>query len=53
VAQHYLLGRSWDEIARAGGRDLLVDHVHLNDQGGAILTGLAADWLSYAPVTLT
>lgn len=49
AAQHYLLGRSWDEIARDSGRDLLVDHVHLNDRGGAIVTDLASRWLSERP----
>ncbi|MFI7549355.1 SGNH/GDSL hydrolase family protein [Micromonospora sediminimaris] len=46
ATQHYLLGRSWDEVARDGGRELLVDHVHLNDRGGAIITELAAEWLA-------
>ncbi|UBU13562.1 SGNH/GDSL hydrolase family protein [Nonomuraea gerenzanensis] len=46
AAQHYLLRRSWDEIADAGGRELLVDHVHLTDRGGAIVTELAGGWLT-------
>ncbi|MFD0468755.1 SGNH/GDSL hydrolase family protein [Nonomuraea thailandensis] len=46
AAQHYLLGRTWDDIARAGGRELLVDHVHLTDRGGALVTELAGGWLS-------
>ncbi|KAB8193462.1 hypothetical protein FH608_019675 [Nonomuraea phyllanthi] len=46
AAQHYLLGRSWDEIARAGGRDLLVDHIHLSDRGGAIVADLVGRWLA-------
>ncbi|GAA2208483.1 hypothetical protein GCM10009850_039410 [Nonomuraea monospora] len=46
AAQHYLLRRTWDEIARSGGRELLVDHVHLTDRGGAIVTELASGWLT-------
>ncbi|MEU7900746.1 GDSL-type esterase/lipase family protein [Nonomuraea sp. NPDC049152] len=51
AAQHYLLRRGWDEIARAGGREFLVDHVHLSDRGAAIITGLTSHWLSTAPNT--
>ncbi|MEV4714015.1 GDSL-type esterase/lipase family protein [Micromonospora sp. NPDC049374] len=46
ATQHYLFGRSWDEVARNGGRELHVDHIHLNDRGGAIITELAAEWLA-------
>jgi lysophospholipase L1-like esterase len=46
AAQHYLLRRTWDEIARAGGRELLVDHIHLTDRGGALVTELAGGWLT-------
>jgi lysophospholipase L1-like esterase len=49
AAQHYLLGRSWDEIAQAGGREMLVDHVHLSDRGGAIVTDLVGRWLTNRP----
>lgn len=49
AAQHYLLGRSWDEIARAGGREMLVDHVHLSDRGGTIVTDLVGRWLANEP----
>ncbi|SEG77672.1 Lysophospholipase L1 [Nonomuraea solani] len=45
AAQHYLFQRGWDEIARSGGRELLVDHVHLADRGGAIVADLTTDWL--------
>lgn len=45
AAQHYLLGQSWDEVARAGGRELLVDHIHLTDRAGAVVSGLVGDWL--------
>jgi lysophospholipase L1-like esterase len=46
--RHYLFGRSWDDVARAGGLELFVDHIHLSDQGGAIVTDLAARWLATA-----
>ncbi|MFD2768088.1 SGNH/GDSL hydrolase family protein [Micromonospora eburnea] len=46
ATQHYLFGQSWDEVARNGGRELHVDHIHLNDRGGAIITELAAQWLA-------
>ncbi|MCF6471917.1 hypothetical protein FAF44_26515 [Nonomuraea sp. MG754425] len=46
AAEHYLLRRTWDEIARAGGRELLVDHLHLTDRGGAIVTDLSTRWLN-------
>ncbi|MDA0564732.1 GDSL-type esterase/lipase family protein [Streptomonospora sp. S1-112] len=48
AARHYLLGRTWDEVARANGLELYVDHIHLSDKGGAIVTGLVADWLATA-----
>ncbi|MFD1932960.1 SGNH/GDSL hydrolase family protein [Nonomuraea mangrovi] len=51
AAQHYLLRRSWDEIARAGGREFLIDHVHLSERGAAVITGLTSHWLSTAANT--
>ena len=46
AAEHHLLGREWDEVARGNGLRLLVDHVHLDDRGGAIVTDLVDGWLS-------
>ncbi|AQZ67718.1 unnamed protein product [[Actinomadura] parvosata subsp. kistnae] len=46
AAQHYLLRRTWDEIARSGGRELLVDHIHLTDRAAALVTKLTGDWLN-------
>ncbi|WP_410872556.1 SGNH/GDSL hydrolase family protein [Nocardia sp. A7] len=46
AAKHYLLGRSWDQVARSNGLELLVDHIHLSDQGGAIVADLVARWLT-------
>ncbi|GGZ28245.1 SGNH/GDSL hydrolase family protein [Streptomyces poonensis] len=48
ASEHYLLGRSWDEVARGNGLELFVDHIHLSDRGGAVVTDLAARWLSSA-----
>ncbi|MEV0546123.1 SGNH/GDSL hydrolase family protein [Nocardia salmonicida] len=48
AAKHYLLGRSWDEVARSHHLELLVDHIHLSDQGGAVVTDLVGRWLGEA-----
>jgi lysophospholipase L1-like esterase len=48
AARHYLLGQSWDQVARSRGLHLLVDHIHLSDRGGEIITALVAEWLSTA-----
>ncbi|MEE6261252.1 hypothetical protein [Plantactinospora sonchi] len=37
---------SWDEVTHDGGREPLVDHIHLNDRGGAVVADLAARWLA-------
>ncbi|WP_320778761.1 SGNH/GDSL hydrolase family protein [Streptomyces sp. CRN 30] len=46
AARHHLLRQSWDDVARGNGLELFVDHIHLSDRGGAIVTGLAAQWLT-------
>jgi lysophospholipase L1-like esterase len=48
ATRHYVFGQSWDDVARSGGRELLIDHIHLNDRGAAQLTELAANWLTTA-----
>ncbi|WP_151771045.1 SGNH/GDSL hydrolase family protein [Streptomyces abyssomicinicus] len=48
AAKYYLLGNGWDEVARDNGLELFVDHIHLSDRGGAMVTDLAAQWLSSA-----
>lgn len=53
ATKHYLLGYSWDDVARSNNLALLVDHIHLSDRGGAIVTDLAADWLSAKHDTAT
>ena len=51
ATKYYLFGYSWDEVARGNGLELFVDHIHLSDRGGAIVTNLAAQWLSSAEGT--
>ncbi|MFF7098331.1 SGNH/GDSL hydrolase family protein [Streptomyces rubradiris] len=46
--KYYLLGYNWDEVARDNGLELFVDHIHLSDRGGAMVTNLVAQWLSSA-----
>ncbi|MBA4860357.1 hypothetical protein H1V43_02950 [Streptomyces sp. PSKA54] len=48
AGKYYLLGHSWDEVARDNGLELFVDHIHLSDRGGAMVTDVAAQWLSSA-----
>jgi len=48
ATQHYVLGRSWDDIARSGSRELLIDHIHLSDRGAAEVTDLVTGWLAAA-----
>lgn len=46
ATRHYVLGQSWDDIANGGGRELLIDHIHLSDRGAAHIAELAANWLT-------
>lgn len=46
ATKHYLLGRNWNDVAQSNGLELFVDHIHLSDRGGAIVTDLATGWLS-------
>ncbi|MEU4842674.1 SGNH/GDSL hydrolase family protein [Nocardia testacea] len=49
AAQHYLFGRSWDQVAHSRGSELFVDSIHLSDRSGAEVVDLAANWLATAP----
>ncbi|WP_328397018.1 SGNH/GDSL hydrolase family protein [Nocardia sp. NBC_00416] len=49
AAQHYLLRRSWDEVAHSHGMDFFVDHIHLSDRGGGVVTDLTSRWLGTMP----
>ncbi|WP_327149646.1 SGNH/GDSL hydrolase family protein [Nocardia sp. NBC_01329] len=46
AAQHYLFGRTWDQVAHSRGSDLFVDRIHLSDRSGAVVTELTAHWLA-------
>lgn len=48
AARHHLLRQNWDQVAHSHGLEFFVDHIHLSDRGGAILTDLAAEWLGSA-----
>ncbi|MGV9926892.1 SGNH/GDSL hydrolase family protein [Nocardia rhamnosiphila] len=48
AAQHYLFGRSWDQVAHSRGSDLFVDSIHLSDRSGAEVVDLTGDWLATA-----
>ncbi|MGV9294030.1 SGNH/GDSL hydrolase family protein [Amycolatopsis sp. NPDC003676] len=49
ATRHYVFGQSWDDIASNGGRELLIDHIHLSDRGAAQITELVANWLTPTP----
>mgnify|MGYP002620280487 CR=1 FL=1 len=44
--EHYVLRRSWDEVAAGNGLTVLTDHIHLSDRAGAIVEELVAHWLT-------
>lgn len=48
AAQHYVFGRSWDQIAHSRGSDVFVDSIHLSDRAGAEVADLTAKWLATA-----
>ncbi|MGW0183236.1 SGNH/GDSL hydrolase family protein, partial [Nocardia sp. NPDC003345] len=46
AARHYLFRQSWDQVAHSHEMSFFVDHIHLSDRSGAVVTGLTADWLA-------
>jgi lysophospholipase L1-like esterase len=46
MRDHGFLGKSWDEISAANGYALLIDGIHLNTHGAAILASLIGGFLS-------
>ena len=46
LVRHALLRQSWDSVARAAGRSLLTDDIHLSDTAAAVLAALVAGFLS-------
>jgi len=51
AAAHYLLGRSWDAIARSMGFGATVDGIHLSDRAAARVHDLVADFVQKAETT--
>jgi acyl-CoA thioesterase-1 len=47
--EHYVLGRTWDEVTAGNGLTVLTDHIHLSDRAGAIVEDLVAQWLTTTP----
>jgi lysophospholipase L1-like esterase len=43
--KRYLFGRSWDDISRNSGFELLTDHVHLNSKGAKIAADLIEEFI--------
>jgi lysophospholipase L1-like esterase len=41
----YLFGVCWNDMSRWIGNVMLTDGIHLNDDGGAILTDMVVNWL--------
>ncbi len=46
MRDHSFFGKSWDEISAANGFALLIDGIHLNTHGAALLASLVADFLA-------
>ncbi len=46
LVRRALLGLTWDQVARAAGRSLLTDDIHLSDTAVAPLVPLVADFLA-------
>ena len=46
LARHALLGQDWNAVARAAGRSLLTDDIHLSGAAAALMATLVADFLS-------
>ena len=42
---HGLLRRSWDEISRRNGLEVLTDQVHVNDRAGAVIADSVSDFV--------
>lgn len=49
LASHYILRRSWDQVAAANGFLLLADGVHLNERSAGLVAELIANWLEKLP----
>ena len=45
IMRHYILRRSWDDIARGSGFSLHVDYLHLNTAGAQLVADLVVEFL--------
>jgi lysophospholipase L1-like esterase len=45
IMSHYLLRKSWDDIARDSGFSLHVDYLHLNTAGAQMIADLISDFI--------
>ncbi|MBT2510656.1 hypothetical protein J7I98_33400 [Streptomyces sp. ISL-98] len=43
--QHFMLGRSFDSIARRRGPELTTDFIHQNSRGAAMIADVTEDFL--------
>ena len=46
IFHHYLLKKSWDDIAKTNGQWILFDQIHLNERGAKIVYQLAKNFIS-------
>lgn len=45
IIKHYLLRKSWDDIARSSGFSLHVDYLHLNTEGARMIADLIGEFI--------
>jgi len=46
IFHHYLLKKSWNDIAKAKGQWILFDQIHLNERGAEVVFKLAKNFIS-------
>ena len=46
IMGHMILRRNWDEVSRRNGLTVLTDHIHLNDNGAAVVAQLISEALA-------
>jgi lysophospholipase L1-like esterase len=44
--EHYVLRRSWDDVAASNGLTIHTDHLHLSDRAGQVVAELVDAWLT-------
>ena len=45
IINHYLLRKSWDDIAHGSGFSLHVDYLHLNTEGAQLIVDLISEFI--------